>query len=144
MSYQDTWATCTSCGARFVFRIEEQRQQTQRGEPLTPPELCPSCRGGAPQPEPRERLSQPERPHSTKKEVIGPGPHEGAVKWYDNEKGYGFITQSDGKDIFFHRTGIAPVEKPAFPDGTSVTYCIEQSERGPQAVEVERLHSEDQ
>jgi CspA family cold shock protein len=71
--------------------------------------------------------------------MYDPGPHEGSVKWYDGDKGYGFIVHSDGEEIFFHRTGIAPGEDPHFPDGTRVTYCIEQTDKGPQAVDVERM-----
>jgi len=74
---------------------------------------------------------------------LGPGPHEGNVKWYDPEKGYGFILHSDGEEVFFHRTGIAPGETPRFPDGAKVTYLIEQTEKGPQAVDVARMDAGD-
>jgi CspA family cold shock protein len=70
---------------------------------------------------------------------LGPGPHEGSVKWYDSEKGYGFIVHPDGTELFFHRTGVAPGETPDFPDGVQVTYCVEDSDKGPQAVDVERM-----
>ena len=63
---------------------------------------------------------------------------EGVVKWFSSEKGYGFIVQHSGNEIFFHRTGIAQGETPAFPDGTRVTYRVEQTGKGPQAVEVAR------
>jgi len=122
MPYRDTWVTCEKCGKRFVFTVEEQRRLANLGFEIAPPTLCPACR---------------------KEAQLSPGPHEGVVKWYDPEKGYGFITQRDGNDIFFHRTGIAPGETPRFPDGTKVTYLIEQSSKGPQAVEVARMEVED-
>jgi len=64
------------------------------------------------------------------------------VKWYDTEKGYGFIVQHSGDEIFFHRTGIASGEQPFFPDGTRVTYLVEHTGRGPQAVDVARMDVE--
>ena len=143
MAYQDTWAVCTKCGGQFVFRVEDQRRQAERGEEITPPELCASCRTpvhGERHPEPR-RESQP-RPAEQKPRQpapLGPGPHEGHVKWYDREKGYGFIVHPGGEELFFHRTGLALGEIPDFPDDTRVTYCIEETEKGPQAVDVERM-----
>jgi len=144
MSYQDTWAICTQCGKRFVFRVEEQRRQNERGEAITPPELCPACQGTTQQ---QERTRQPDRaterkpsqPTSTEKPALGPGPHEGVVKWFDQEKGYGFIAQSNDTDIFFHRTGLASGEDADIQENARVTYCIEHTEKGPQAVDVERL-----
>ena len=144
MTYQDTWAICTQCGKQFVFRIEEQRRQAERGMEVTPPELCPSCRtsGRATRrPEPRrEPTSRPSAEREPKTPAAhGPGPHEGSVKWYDSEKGYGFIVRQSGDEIFFHRTGIAPGETPRFPDGTRVTFLIEKTSKGPQAVDVARM-----
>jgi len=146
MSYQDSWAICTKCGAQFVFRVEDQRRQAERGEGITPPELCPSCRNPSRaerRPETPSR-AKPKPPSPARQEpktpvVLGAGPHAGSVKWYDPEKGYGFIAHSDDEDVFFHRTGIAPGETPSFPDGTQVTYMIEQTEKGPQAVDVARM-----
>jgi CspA family cold shock protein len=143
--------TCASCGKDFVYRVEEQRKQTARGEEPAPPDLCPSCRGESPaeyRPEPRRERAPKPTPRAKEKVeatvALGPGPHEGIVKWYDTEKGYGFVAHPDGEEIFFHRTGIAPGEKPSFPDGTPVTFLIEQSEKGPQAVDVARLDGEDE
>ncbi len=145
MTFQDSWAVCTKCGKQFIFRIEDQRRQAERGEEITPPEFCPSCQTSSRterRPEPR-RESRP-RPAAEKTQqptpaALGPGPHEGQVKWYDREKGYGFITHPGGEEFFFHRTGLAPGETPDFSDGTQVTFCLEETEKGPQAVDVERM-----
>ena len=163
MAYQDTWAICTKCGNQFVFRIEEQRRQAERGGEVTPPELCPSCRAPARathhrepgreptprprrEPTPRPRREPTPRPRAEQPRktpaVPEPGPHEGSVKWYDSEKGYGFIVQQSGDEIFFHRTGIAPGETPRFPDGTRVTFLVEETSKGPQAVDVARMDAE--
>ena len=146
MAYQDTWAICTRCGKQFVFTVEEQRRQAERGEELTPPELCPSCKPARaerrPQPrrEPRPRPRTEQKPETST--MLGAGPHEGSVKWYDPEKGYGFIVHPSGEELFFHLTSIAPGEIPNFPDGTRVTYLVEQAEKGPQAVDVARMDVE--
>ncbi|MEE8389449.1 MAG: cold shock domain-containing protein [Anaerolineae bacterium] len=146
MPYQDSWAVCTKCGQQFVFRVEDQRRQAERGEEITPPEFCPSCRAPSraerpsePRREPRQQPETWQKPPRATLAALGPGPHEGQVKWYDREKGYGFIAHLSGEELFFHRTGIAPGETPDFVDGTPVTYCIEETEKGPQAVDVERM-----
>ena len=148
MAYQDTRAICTKCGKEFIFRIEEQRRQAERGEEITPPALCSSCQEQArqePHTQPqREVRSRPQRERKPKSSAeLGAGPHEGTVKWYDSERGYGFIVQPVGDDIFFHRTGFAPGETPSFPDGTRVTYLIEETSKGPQAMDVAKMDAED-
>ena len=148
MAYQDTRAICTKCGKEFIFRIEEQRRQAERGEEITPPALCSSCQeqaGQKPHTQPqREVRSRPQRERKPKSSAeLGAGPHEGTVKWYDSERGYGFIVQPVGDDIFFHRTGIAPGETPSFPDGTRVTYLVEETSKGPQAVDVAKMDAGD-
>jgi CspA family cold shock protein len=148
MGYRDTWVTCTECGRQFIFRVEEQRRQAKRGESITSPRQCPTCRGvgrAALDAEPRrEPKPTPRAEHESRAQaVLGPGPHEGHVKWYDGGKGYGFIVQRSGDEIFFHRTGIASGETPVFPDGTRVTYLIEHTVKGPQAVDVARMDAED-
>jgi len=148
MAYRDTWAVCQQCGQRFIFTVEDQRRQAEKGTQIAAPELCPTCRATAqphvkhrPQPrmEPRPRPQTKQKPKPSL--VLGPGPHEGTVKWYDSEKRYGFIIHPSGDEIFFHRSGIAPGEEPYFPDGTRVTYLVEQTEKGPQAVDVARMNA---
>ena len=60
----------------------------------------------------------------------------GTVKWFNNEKGYGFITGDDGKDIFVHFSGIVSKGYRTLEEGQKVTYSVEESERGPKAVDV--------
>lgn len=60
----------------------------------------------------------------------------GTVKWFNNEKGYGFITGDDGTDIFVHFSGIASKGYRTLEQGQKVTYSVEDSERGPKAVDV--------
>jgi len=144
MPYQDTWALCTQCGQQFVFRVEDQRRQAQHGVAIAPPAFCPACqkkteRKETPRQPSKAKAELATRPVSLDAQVLGPGPHEGVVKWFDREKGYGFIAQRSGEDIFFHRTGLALGESADIQENTPVTYCIEHTEKGPQAVDVERL-----
>jgi len=60
------------------------------------------------------------------------------VKWYDRRKGWGFITQTNGEEIFVHRSGLAEGVG-SLRDGELVEFSIEQTPKGPQAVDVQRL-----
>jgi CspA family cold shock protein len=62
--------------------------------------------------------------------------HWGTVKWFDLEKGYGFIAQEDGEELFVHTSGIIAGRESALQEGQPVEYEIERTPRGPQAVDV--------
>ena len=62
----------------------------------------------------------------------------GTVKWFSNKKGYGFIEQEDGGDIFVH---FSSIEMPGFKSlaqGDQVTFEIEETDRGPVAKSVKK------
>jgi CspA family cold shock protein len=60
----------------------------------------------------------------------------GTVKWFNAEKGFGFITAEDGKDVFVHFTNINAEGFRTLEEGQSVTFETQESDRGLQAVEV--------
>jgi CspA family cold shock protein len=61
----------------------------------------------------------------------------GTVKWFNSEKGYGFITPDDGgKDLFVHFSSIQGDGYKSLPEGAKVEYEPEQGEKGPQAAKV--------
>lgn len=71
---------------------------------------------------------------------------KGTVKWFDEEKGYGFIQPEDGgRDIFVHRTGVVNLntiygrDKTAVVEGDAVEFETKQSDRGPVAISVRKV-----
>ena len=61
----------------------------------------------------------------------------GTVKWFDNKKGYGFITPTNGdKDLFVHMSGIMMEGYKTLSDNQKVSYQVGDSDRGPVATNV--------
>ena len=64
----------------------------------------------------------------------------GKVKWFNNQKGYGFIVPDDGgKDLFVHHTGIVMEGFKTLKDGQAVTYEASEGKKGPEATNVHPL-----
>ena len=61
---------------------------------------------------------------------------KGTVKWFNNQKGYGFITGEDGKDVFVHFSGLVMEGFKTLTEGQTVEYEVTDGEKGPQAVNV--------
>jgi len=67
----------------------------------------------------------------------------GKVKWFDAQKGYGFIEREGLKDVFVHFSVIQEQGYKSLADGEEVEYELAETERGPQARNVRRLHAQD-
>ncbi|EPM8106813.1 cold-shock protein [Enterococcus hirae] len=62
----------------------------------------------------------------------------GTVKWFNAEKGFGFISLEDGSDVFVHFSAIQGDGFKTLEEGQAVTFDVEESDRGPQAANVEK------
>ncbi len=62
----------------------------------------------------------------------------GTVKWFNNTKGFGFITSEDGTDVFVHHTDIQSEGFRSLEEGDAVEFEIIQGEKGPKATEVRK------
>jgi CspA family cold shock protein len=62
---------------------------------------------------------------------------EGVVKWFNEKKGYGFISMDEGQDVFVHYSSILGTGFKSLYEGQRVRFEVEQGEKGPQAVNVE-------
>jgi CspA family cold shock protein len=123
MNFRDTLVTCQECGKQFIFTVETQRQMAEAGQEVRVPEMCDIC---------------------TRKVKYG-GKRHGRIKWFDLGKGYGFISEDDGKELFFHRSGVPMTEEGSLPpleDGQEVLYDVIDSPKGPQAVQVTPLQGQ--
>ena len=62
----------------------------------------------------------------------------GTVKWFNDAKGYGFLAQDGGKDVFVHHSAIVAEGFRSLTEGDKVEFSIEQGPKGPSAVNVRR------
>ena len=63
---------------------------------------------------------------------------KGTVKWFNNKKGYGFINEESGRDIFVHFSSINMDGYKSLSEGEAVIFEVEESNRGPEAKNVRR------
>ena len=64
---------------------------------------------------------------------------EGTVKWFSDKKGYGFIQQEDGSDLFVHYSAINTPGFKTLSEGDRVSFEVEESDRGPKAKNVTKI-----
>jgi len=61
---------------------------------------------------------------------------KGTVKWFNNQKGYGFISDESGNDVFVHFSGINAEGFKSLEEGAAVEFDVQDGTKGPQAVNV--------
>ena len=149
-------------GVEFIFTVEMQRRLSQAGLPLEPAYLSqlsdysepPEQSGRSERPERPARTERPERQQpsapatavSTEPDGIDAsftiqidpqtGKYIGRLKWYNPQKGYGFIVRGAGEEIFFHKS--STVGRPEdLNEGQWVLYDVEETRKGPEAMEIE-------
>lgn len=117
MNFRDTLVTCQECGKQFIFTVEKQRKRAEQGLEVLIPAVCAAC---------------------TQRVKYG-GKLHGQIKWFDLVKGYGFIAEDSGNELFFHRSSVPLTEEGALPpleEGQEVLYETIDTPKGPQAVQV--------
>lgn len=65
--------------------------------------------------------------------------NKGTVKWFNNQKGYGFISDEAGNDVFVHYSGLVMDGFKSLEEGANVEFEVINGEKGPQAVNVNKL-----
>ncbi|MED3897419.1 cold-shock protein [Priestia aryabhattai] len=63
---------------------------------------------------------------------------QGKVKWFNAEKGFGFIEREGGDDVFVHFSAIQSEGFKSLDEGQAVTFDVEEGQRGPQAANVQK------
>jgi cold shock protein len=63
----------------------------------------------------------------------------GIVKWFNDKKGFGFIEQENGTDVFVHHSGIVSNGFKSLDEGAHVTFDIENGPKGPSAINVKTV-----
>ena len=106
----DQTIKCSICKTPFLWTAAEQRGADEPGE--LKPDRCPMCRRLAP----------------------AAGRLRGIVKWYSRGKGYGFITTTQGADVFLHKSVLSEGQAPCV--GQLVEFVLAQGPRGVQAESV--------
>ena len=64
---------------------------------------------------------------------------KGTVKWFNNQKGYGFISDEEGKDVFVHYSGLNMSGFKSLDKGAEVEFDVTEGAKGPQAINVTKL-----
>lgn len=146
MNYKDQWATDED-GNQFIFTVEMQRQLAQAGLPVEPASLA-ELDFDAPRQTykpSREPYSPPVDSESDGEEFEMPdtiqidpqtGKYIGRMKWYNSQKGYGFIMRGGGEEIFFHKSNTVR-DPETIQEGQWILYDVEETRKGPEATDVE-------
>ena len=62
--------------------------------------------------------------------------HTGTIKKLVRERGFGFVSDTDGRELFFHQSGLIDAKFDTLNEGQTVTFEVEKSDKGPRAIDV--------
>ena len=85
------------------------------------------------------RSTNPSASKAKPRAASGGAREQGTVKWFNISKGFGFITKDDGEEIFVHFRSIRGGGRRGLRDGQAVSFVVADSDKGPQAEDVEGL-----
>jgi cold shock CspA family protein len=159
MVFRDQKLVCEECGNTFFFTVTEQRRLAERvgEENVVAPHLCPAHRGESgsqPHDTPERVPDRQERaPERAVQAPVSAAPAEefpleeegievkliGEVKWFNRNKGYGFITKADGNDVFFHRSDVVGRQSLEIEENQRVEFQIRRTDKGLEAFNVSIL-----
>jgi CspA family cold shock protein len=89
---------------------------------------------------PQNQLHEASSAFAARNTVEDPHMATGTVKWFSDEKGFGFITPDEsGKDLFVHHSGIVGEGYRSLAEGSRVSYDAEAGDKGPKAVNVQAI-----
>jgi len=93
--------------------------------------------GPAQKPAARERKPKVEKPRDTEPRSVAGPREQGTVKWFNFNKGFGFVTRENGEDIFVHFRSIRGKGRKSLPEGQRVEFVVTKGDKGLQAEDVE-------
>lgn len=151
MNFRDKWEVDED-GQQFLFTVRMQRRLSRAGLPVEPAYLK-DLRDTQPKrdyqkPERSNYREKPRRQTASSREKpsfampatiqIDPmtGKYIGCMKWYNSQKGYGFLIRGGGEEIFFHKSSVVG-DPMGLKEGQWVLYDIEETTKGPEATEIE-------
>lgn len=104
----------------------------------------PGASGGrarSKRPRSRSRKGPRKSPEAAGRRSEDSPPEEGAIKWFDETKGFGFIIRDAGGEIFVHKRSVKATDggRPQLPDGRRVRFQVAENEKGPYATNLTAL-----
>ncbi len=153
MNFTDHYVIDES-GNKILFTVEMQRSLSQAGLPVEleyldqidqqPPVSKQKTAEDSSQKSSPQKQSHSKTISEPASIQIDPmtGKYIGRIKWYNSRKGYGFILRGAGEEIFFHRSAAVDSAE-SFDEGLWILYDVEETNKGPEATDIEGYEGED-
>ena len=151
----DLYLICTECDNKFVFTRYQQRESYQKHGSVDVPTLCFVCQVQQARMAHWATIQGVERDSAEEDSAVKPSSSThmiepsgekdrlddhygekltGRIKWFNKQKGFGFIQLDDGSEVFIHHSDIANKRHKNLRRGKPVHFTVEKSNKGPQAT----------